>query len=79
MVAEGFDKTATKEETATKEDVDKLRNEVVEMKQDIGKLKFKVDDIYEILERFEEGDILDLQKRIKIVERAVKALAKQVA
>ncbi len=69
MVAEGFEKTATKEET-------NLRFNSIE--QRLGKLDYRVDEIREILERFEEGDILDLQKRIKILERTVKAMAKHL-
>jgi len=69
MVAKGFEKTATKE------DLNELKSE---MNARFGKLEYQVDEMHEILNRFEEGDILDLQKRIKIVERAVRALAQHL-
>ncbi len=69
MVARGF------ESTATKDDLKELGRG---LEQKIAKIDSRVDDIYEILTRFEEGDILDLQNRIKILERAVKAIGKRL-
>jgi len=70
MVAKGFEQNA--------DDLNNLKSELGEVRREVGTLKFKVDDIYEILARFEEGDILDLQKRIKILERTVKAMAQHL-
>ncbi len=81
MVAKGFE--SVEDKMATKIELKEL-----EAKMDLGfddlgkkieKVDSRVDEVYEILARFEEGDILDLQKRIKILERAVKALSRQVS
>jgi len=89
MIAKGFESTATKEdlkELAEKTDLEfakvkmnlgEVKMDLGEVKQNLSKVDNRVDEVYEILARFEEGDILDLQKRIKILERAVKALSKQ--
>lgn len=69
MVARGFENNATK---------DDLRELEHNLEQKIAKVDSRVDDIYEILARFEEGDILDLQNRIKILERTVKAIGKRL-
>lgn len=69
MVARGFESTPTKEEMSAG---------FREVNQRIAKVDSRVDDIYEIITRFEEGDILDLQHRIKILERAVKAMGKRL-
>lgn len=69
MVARGFENTPTKEEMSAG---------FREVNQRIAKIDSRVDDIYEIITRFEEGDILDLQNRIKILERAVKAIGKRL-
>ncbi|KKS23693.1 MAG: hypothetical protein A2736_02280 [Candidatus Yanofskybacteria bacterium RIFCSPHIGHO2_01_FULL_41_27] len=91
MIAAGFDGVDKQFEVVTsdvgnlKSDVSELRSDVGELKSDVSELKskvskidYRVDEIYDILARFEEGDILDLQKRIKILERAVKVLGKQL-
>lgn len=84
MVARGFESMATKEglkELATKKELSGLKAKMDLGFDDLGKkierVDSRVDEVYEILARFEEGDILDLQNRIKILERAVKALSKQ--
>ena len=41
----------------------------------VDKIDFRVDEMYDILKRFEENDILNLQKRVQILEKAVRALA----
>ncbi len=90
MVARGFESVATKEdlkELATKKELHELEVKL-EAKMDLGfddlgkkveKVDSRVDGVYEILARFEEGDILDLQRRIKILERAVKAMSRQIS
>lgn len=76
MVARGFEKTASKEDL--KEVETRMRSKLEEHDTRFGKLEYRIDEIHEILNRFEEGDIMDLQKRIKILERAVKAMSKQL-
>ncbi|MBI2670076.1 MAG: hypothetical protein HYX20_02960 [Candidatus Yanofskybacteria bacterium] len=66
MVARGFE--SVEQRMVTKE----------EFQSRTGKIEAKIDDIYEVLTRFEEGDILDLQHRIKILERTVKAIGKRL-
>jgi len=41
----------------------------------VDKLDYQMDEVYDILKRFEENDILNLQKRVQILEKAVRALA----
>lgn len=84
MVARGFEKTATKEELTGLEERVKTGFENIDerltgVEQRLGKVENGIDEMHEILTRFEEGDILDLQKRIKILERAVKAISKQIS
>ena len=80
MVARGFEgveqRMATKEEMATTKE--EMNAGFREVNQRMAKVDSRVDDIYEILTRFEEGDILDLQNRIKILERTVKAMSKRL-
>lgn len=69
MVAGGF------ENTATKQDVQDVNRRIDGLEKKVNKLDFQVDQVYDILKRFEEQDILDLQKRVQILEKAVRALA----
>ena len=86
MIANGFEQTATKVDleeirqdvSVLKQDVSVLKQDVGEVKQKVSRLDYRVEEMHEILARFEEGDILDLQKRIKILERIVKAINKQI-
>ena len=71
MVARGFEKTATKE------DLKEVKNKLAEHDARFGKLEYQVDEMYDILKRFEENDILNLQKRVQILEKAVRSLAGQ--
>ncbi len=79
MVARGFENTASKEDLK-----DGLLELKIELKGDINalakkveKLDYQIDEAYDILKRFEENDILNLQKRVQILEKAVRALAGQ--
>jgi len=76
MVARGFENVPTKQEVNNRFDIIDSKFSVVDNR--LGKLEYKVDEIFEILQRFEEGDILDLQQRIKILERTVKAMSKKL-
>ena len=79
MVARGFEKTATTE------DLNKLSNQLgsVEIRlesveerldrveQKLGKVEHRVEEVHDILVS-EEKQVLDLQKRVGVLERAVK-------
>lgn len=41
----------------------------------LGKIEYHVDEVHDVLKRFEENDILNLQKRVQILEKAARALA----
>ncbi|MDP3792263.1 MAG: hypothetical protein Q8Q89_00895 [bacterium] len=69
MVAKGFENTVNKQE------FNDLRLEVKDMNKRLGRVEYQVDEVYDILKRFEENDILNLQKRVQILEKAVRALA----
>ena len=71
MVARGFEKSDKRFDT--------LEDELKDMNKRLGKVEFQVDEAYDILKRFEENDILNLQKRVKILEKAVRALAGQAS
>ena len=73
MVAEGFDKTATKEDLKGVEV--KIWSKLSEHDARFGKLEYQVDEMHDILKRFEENDILNLQKRVQTLEKAVRSLA----
>jgi len=76
MVAKGFDSVEQRIDSVEQRMVTK--DEFRSLESRVGKMDAKIDDIYDILARFEEGDILDLQKRVKILERTVKAMSKHI-
>lgn len=49
------------------------------VEQKVDKLDFQIDEVHDILKRFEEHDILNLQKRVQILEKAVRASANQTS
>lgn len=69
MVAKGFDNTANKQEFSD------VKLEIKDMNRRLGKVEYQVDEVYDILKRFEENDIMSLQKRVQILEKAVRSLA----
>ena len=54
---------------------DEFDNRINSIEKKIDKLDYQMDEVYDILKRFEENDILNLQKRVQILEKAVRALA----
>ena len=50
-----------------------------DIKGRLGKVEFQVDEAHDILKRFEETDILNLQKRVHVLEKAVRSLSAQLA
>lgn len=73
MVARGFARTDKRFDEIEGKMVTKDEFNTLEKKVD--KLDYQVDEVYDILKRFEENDILNLQKRVQILEKAVRALA----
>ena len=83
MVARGFDEIklemVTKSEfNFLKSEFNFLRGEFKSLNKKVDKLDYQVDEVYDILKQFEENDILNLQKRVQILERAVKAIGNQI-
>ena len=72
MIARGF------ENTATKEDIKEIKGKLAEHDKRFNKLEFQIDEMHDILKNFEEHDILNLQKRVQILEKAVRSLASQI-
>ena len=73
MVARGFEGVDKKFEDIEKKMVTK--DEFRSLSKKVDKLDYQMDEVYDILKRFEENDILNLQKRVQILEKAVRALA----
>ena len=70
MVSGGFDNIEKR--MVTKDEFNDFK---LDVNKRLGKLEFQVDEVHDILKRFEENDILNLQKRVQILEKAVRALA----
>ena len=75
MVARGFEGVDKKFEDIEKKMVTK--DEFRSLSKKVDKLDYQMDEVYDILKRFEENDILNLQKRVQILERIVRAMAKK--
>lgn len=67
MVARGFNKTTS--------DISEVKVKLSEHDSRFNKLEFKIDEVKDAIERLEESDVLNLQKRVQILEKAVRALA----
>lgn len=77
MVAKGFESVdkrfgGIESRMATKEDIH-------ELKQKVSRIDFRVDEMHDILMHFEENDLLNLQRRVKTLERIIKAMAKKIS
>lgn len=77
MVARGFEGVDKRFDNIENRMATKI--DLVKVEQRLGKLDYQVDEVYDILKRFEENDILNLQKRVQILEKAVRALAGQTS
>ena len=79
-VARGFE--GVEQRMATKDDLAEFKAETYtrlnEVDRKLQKIDYRVDELHDILARFEEGDILDLQKRVKLLERIVRAMSKRL-
>lgn len=71
MVGDGFNEATEK--------IDRIENKLSEHDKRFDKFEYKVDEIKDAVERLEESDILNLQKRVQILEKAVKALVSQIS
>lgn len=76
MVARGFESSATKDDL--KESELRLAGRIDVVEKRLGKVEYQVDEVHDILKRFEESDILNLQKRVHVLEKAVRSLASQI-
>ncbi len=84
MVARGFEGVDKKFEDiekkmVTKEEFNSLRGDFHSLSKKVDKLDYQMDEVYDILKRFEENDILSLQKRVQVLEKAVRSLASQTS
>ena len=70
MVARGFDRTTS--------DISEVKVKLSEHDKRFDKLEYQIDEVKDALERLEESDVLNLQKRVQILEKAVRSLASQV-
>ena len=80
MVARGFEGVDNKfddigKRMVTKDEFNSLRGEFPSLSKKVDKLDYQMSEAHDILKRFEENDILNLQKRVQILEKAVRALA----
>ena len=75
MVARGFENSVSKDEFHSS--LGKIETKLLEHDKRFNKLEYQIDEVKDIVERLEEGDILNLQKRVQILEKSVKTLANQ--
>lgn len=73
MIARGFENTDKKFEDIEQRMVTK--DELRALEKKVDKLDYQMSEVHDILKRFEENDILNLQKRVQILEKAVRSLA----
>jgi uncharacterized protein YdcH (DUF465 family) len=69
MIARGFDKTSS--------DIFEVKTKLSEHDKRFDRLEFRIDEVKDAIERLEEGDVLDLQKRVHVLEKIVRSLVKQ--
>lgn len=67
MVGDGFNEATEK--------TNRIENKLSEHDKRFDTLEFKVDEVKDTIERLEESDILNLQKRVQVLEKAVRTLA----
>ena len=69
MIAEGFANTATKDEMS--EGFNNVNKRINDLEQKVGRLELKIDKVKDIVLSMEEGELLDLQKRVQVLEKIV--------
>ena len=75
MISRGFQDMEAR--LVSKDEFSSFKGEFGLLVKKVDKLDYQMSEVYDILKRFEENDILNLQKRVQILEKAVRALAKQ--
>ena len=76
MVAKGFEGVDKRLDHVENRMATKI--DLIKVEQRLGQIEYHVDEAHDILKRFEENDILNLQKRVQILEKAVRSLAGQI-
>lgn len=82
MVARGFEGMDKKFDNMAgdigvlKSDVGELKTKVGNLETKVSRIDSRVEEIYDIVVNVHESEILDLQKRAKILEGTVKTLSK---
>ena len=74
MVASGFESVEKRFESieqrmATKEDLHRLE-------QKVSRLDLRVEEVHDIVTGLETGSIFNLQKRVKVLEKSVRAISR---
>ena len=73
MISRGFQDVEAR--LVSKDEFSSFKGEFGLLVKKVDKLDYQMSEVYDILKRFEENDILNLQKRVQILEKAVRALA----
>lgn len=73
MISRGFQDMEAR--LVGKDEFNSFKGEFHLLSKKVDKLDYQVSEVYDILKRFEENDILNLQKRVQMLEKAVRALA----
>lgn len=81
MVAKGFEAVNKRfddveRKMATKNELNEVKDELNEVRQKVLRIDYRVEELHDIIVNREEGEILNLQKRVKILEGTVKTLVK---
>ena len=75
MIAEGFAGTASKDSTTTKDEMSagfaRLGDRINNLEKKVGRLEFKIDHVQDMVSSMEEGELLDLQKRVQTLEKII--------
>lgn len=84
MVARGFKGVDKKFEDierkmVTKDEFNSFKGEFYSLSKKVDKLDYQTEEVYDIFKHFEENDILNLQKRVQILKKAVRSLAGQTS
>ena len=73
MISRGFQDMEVR--LVSKNEFNSFKSDFHLLEKKVDKLDYHMSEVYDILKRFEENDILNLQKRVQILEKAVRALA----
>ena len=76
IVAKGFEHTASKEELKTLVSKDEFHTRMEKIERRLASVELKVDEVKDLVINLDEGEILDLQRRVQTLERSAKNLGK---